>query len=235
MVKIVPMSAHIEEGSICAEDLLLLIERAGRTCYKSEGKIGDGTAHKFIKSLITRGHESVLEHGSITARFIVDRGVTHELVRHRIAAYSQESTRYCNYGNEQFNGAITVCQPNFWDFVGDMGVDFPQSTDDKVAQLRCIWLDTVNYINEAYLKMIALGAKPQEARSILPQSTKAEIVATMNPRQWRHYFSMRCGPAAHPDIRTVSLKLLDEFHSTYPVLFDDLYEKFICQMAASED
>lgn len=230
MIKIVPMSARIEYGPP-AEELLETIERAGRTCYKSEGKIGDGTARKFIKSLISRGHESVIEHGAITVRFIVDRGVTHELVRHRLASYSQESTRYCNYGND--DGVITVCQPNFWDFLGDPDEDFAGT--DKNAEKRRVWVDAMEAANGFYQKLIALGATPQEARSVLPQSTKADIVATMNPRQWRHYFIMRCAPAAHPDIRKVSIELLNEFHKTYPVLFDDLYEKFICQMSAAEE
>ena len=192
---------------------MLNIERAGRTCYKSEGKIGDGTAHKFIKNIIGRGHESVLEHGAITVRFTVDRGVTHELVRHRIASYSQESTRYCNYGNDNFGGAITVCRPNFWEGEAD-------------AEKFAVWLEAMEDANKHYLKLLALGATPQEARSVLPQSTKAEIVVTMNPREWRHYFKLRCSKAAHPDIRTTSLKLLDEMHTRYPVIFDDIYEMF---------
>lgn len=231
MVRIVPMEAHIE-STVHADELLLQIEKAGRTCYKSEGKIGDGSAHKFIRGIIARGHESVLEHGSISVRFTVDRGVTHELVRHRLASYSQESTRYCNYGNERFDGGITVCQPNFWDFTGDPDVDFVgiHHGDANTRELRKTWMEAMEAANGFYLKLIALGAKPQEARSVLPQSTKAEIVASMNPREWRHYFRMRCSPAAHPDIRKVSLELLDEMHSAIPVLFDDLYEEFFCKM-----
>lgn len=159
----------------------------------------------------------MLEHGAITARFTVDRGVTHELVRHRIASYSQESTRYCNYGNENFGGAITVCRPNFWEAEVD-------------AEKFAVWLEAMEDANKHYLKLLALGAKAQEARSVLPQSTKAEIVVTMNPREWRHYFRLRCSKAAHPDIRVTSLKLLDEMHSRYPVIFDDLYEMYFLQV-----
>lgn len=162
----------------------------------------------------------MLEHGAITCRFTVDRGVTHELVRHRIASYSQESTRYCNYGNEQFGGAITVAKPTFWSDPDDM--DFLDE-----------WADAMEDANRHYQKLLALGAKPQQARSVLPQSTKAEIVVTMNPREWRHYFRMRCSTAAHPDIRTVSLQLLEEMHAKYPVIFDDLYDEFFNKMAAS--
>lgn len=215
MVKVIPMFAYVEQGPTAVE-LLGQIERAGRTCYKSEGKIGDGTAYKFIASLIKRGHESVLEHGAITARFIVDRGVTHELVRHRIASFSQESTRYCNYGNKESGGCITVCEPTFWD---------RERSDDDRLKLE-VWLMAMEDANKHYQKLIELGAKPQEARAVLPQSTKAEIVATMNPREWRHFFRMRCSAAAHPDIRFAALKLLGEMHNLYPVLFDDLYDEF---------
>lgn len=156
----------------------------------------------------------MLEHGAITARFIVDRGVTHEIVRHRIASYSQESTRYCNYGNEQFGGAITVAHPTFWH--DEVDKDFLDE-----------WLAAMEDANAHYQKLLAMGAKPQEARSVLPNSTKAEIVVTMNPREWRHFFKMRCSQAAHPDIRMPAQHLLEEMHDRYPVLFDDLYEEFI--------
>lgn len=215
MVVVVPMHAYVENGPD-AENLLGQIERAGRTCYKSEGRIGDGSAEKFIASIIKRGHESVLEHGAITARFIVDRGVTHELVRHRIASFSQESTRYCNYGNDQFGGCITVCAPTFWD---------RERSDDERIKLE-VWLEAMQDANKHYMKLLGLGAKPQEARSVLPQSTKAEIVVTMNPREWRHFFKMRCSAAAHPDIRFAALTLLKEMHNLYPILFDDLYDEF---------
>lgn len=152
----------------------------------------------------------------------MDRGVTHELVRHRIASYSQESTRYCNYGNDQFGNSITVCKPTFWNGEVD-------------AERFNIWLQAMESANEYYLKLLALGAKPQEARSVLPQSTKAEIVVTMNPREWRHYFRMRCSKAAHPDIREVSLSLLMEFHSKYPVIFDDLFNEFFCTGYSTEE
>lgn len=153
-VQVVLQEAYIEFGPT-AEELLGQIERAGRTCYKSEGKIGDGTAHKFIASIIKRGHESVLEHGAITCRFIVDRGVTHELVRHRIASFSQESTRYCNYGNEHFGNAITVAKPTFWN-------------DPKDRDFLDEWADAMEDANRHYQKLIAMGAKPQEARTVLP-------------------------------------------------------------------
>jgi thymidylate synthase (FAD) len=198
---------YVIEDEIDAKRILLTIERAGRTCYKSEGRIGDGTAEKFIANIIKRGHESVLEHEKITVRFICDRGVTHELVRHRIASYSQESTRYCNYSQDKFGNELTFIKPCFW------------NEDDEAYK---IWLDSMQSIEDSYNKLIAAGAKPEEARSILPNSLKTEIVVTMNMRQWRHYFRLRCAKAAHPQIREISIALLKELKEKLPVLFNDI-------------
>ncbi|MBR6400135.1 MAG: FAD-dependent thymidylate synthase [Firmicutes bacterium] len=198
---------YVIEDEIDAKRIMLGIERAGRTCYKSEGKIGDGTAEKFIAAIIKRGHESVLEHEKITVRFICDRGVTHELVRHRIASYSQESTRYCNYSQDRFGSELTFIKPCFW--------------EDGSENMR-IWEETMQHIEDNYNKMTAAGAKPEEARSILPNSLKTEIVVTMNMREWRHYFKLRTSPAAHPQIREISIALLKEFKEKLPVLFSDI-------------
>ncbi len=198
---------YVIEDEIDAKRIMLGIERAGRTCYKSEGRIGDGTAEKFIAAIIKRGHESVLEHEKVTVRFICDRGVTHELVRHRIASYSQESTRYCNYAQDKFGSELTFIKPCFW-------------ADDS-ENMR-LWEETMQGIENTYNKMIAAGAKPEEARSILPNSLKTEIVVTMNMREWRHYFKLRTSPAAHPQIREISTALLKEFKEKLPVLFNDI-------------
>ena len=198
---------YVIEDEIDAKRIMLGIERAGRTCYKSEGKIGDGTAEKFIAAIIKRGHESVLEHEKLTVRFICDRGVTHELVRHRIASYSQESTRYCNYSQDRFGSELTFIKPCFW--------------EDGSENMR-IWEETMQHIEDNYNKMTAAGAKPEEARSILPNSLKTEIVVTMNMREWRHYFKLRTSPAAHPQIREISIALLKEFKEKLPVLFSDI-------------
>lgn len=156
--------------------------------------------------------------------------MSHEIVRHRLAAYCQESTRYCNYGNDKFDNCLTVAQPNFWNFAGKAEWDFLEGNkvplDDKDYQLRTLWLQAMEFANDIYLKMIALGAKPQEARSVLPNSLKTEVVMTANPREWRHFFKMRCSSAAHPDMRECALMLLNDFHSRYEVLFDDLWEEY---------
>ncbi|MBO4406140.1 MAG: FAD-dependent thymidylate synthase [Clostridia bacterium] len=199
--------SFVFEDELDPRAIMSKIERAGRTCYKSEGRIGDGTAEKFIASIVSRGHESVLEHASVTARLICDRGVTHEIVRHRIAAYSQESTRYCNYSGDKFGSEITVIRPFFWN-------DDPE----KFA----VWREAMEAAEKAYNALIAMGATPQEARSVLPNSLKTELVMTMDLREWRHFLKLRTSPAAHPQMREIALPILKEFKKQLPVLFSDI-------------
>lgn len=195
----------ILETPYSQEDVLKLLEKAGRVCYKSESSISEGSAEKFIKNIIRRGHESVIEHVSLTFRVICDRGVSHEIVRHRIASYSQESTRYCNYHSEKFSNELTVIDPLFW---------------DKDSEQYAIWLDTVKKCEENYIALIELGAKPQEARSILPNSLKTEIFMTMNLREWRHFLRLRNSEFAHPQMVEVARLIRDELVTRYPVIFD---------------
>ena len=185
--------------------MLKRLERAGRVCYKSEDKITQGSAETFLANIIKRGHESVLEHEKITVSLICDRGVTHELVRHRIASYSQESTRYCNYMGEKFGRELTFIKPCFW-----------AEDDPKYA----IWKEQMAQLEETYQRLLEAG--PQEARSILPNSLKTEIVVTMNLREWRHFFRLRTAPAAHPQMREAADMLLAAFQAELPVIFDDL-------------
>ena len=199
--------SFVFEDVLDPEAVMSKIERAGRTCYKSEGRIGDGTAEKFISSILARGHESVLEHASVTARLICDRGVTHEIVRHRIAAYSQESTRYCNYSGDKFGNEITVIRPFFWN-------DDPE----KFA----VWKEAMEAAEKAYNALIEMGATPQEARSVLPNSLKTELVMTMDIREWRHFLKLRTSPAAHPQMREIAIPILNEFKKQLPVLFSDI-------------
>lgn len=188
-------------------EILQKLERCGRVCYKSEDKITEGSAEKFIGMILKSGHESVLEHEKLTVKFICDRGVTHEIVRHRIASYSQESTRYCNYSKDKFGNELTFIRPCFW-------------ADD--SEEYAVWKQTMEEIEKTYVKLISLGAKPEEARSILPNSLKTEIVCTMNLREWRHFFRLRTAERAHPQIREISVALLDELKKRIPVIFDDI-------------
>lgn len=191
--------------------ILKRLEQCGRVCYKSEDKITEGSAEKFVAGIIKRGHEAVLEHCSFTVKFICDRGVSHEIVRHRLAAYCQESTRYCNYGNGKFGEEITVIEPCFW----------PES-DLKWAA----WANLCSKAEDAYIDLLRMGATPQEARSVLPNSLKTEVVMTANIREWRHFLKLRCSPAAHPQMREVALILLEKVHALIPVCFDDIWEEY---------
>lgn len=183
------------------------IERIGRTCYKSEERITESSAQAFVSGIIKAGHESVIEHEKVTVKIICDRGVSHEIVRHRIASYSQESTRYCNYYRERFGNELTLIKPFFW-------ADDP----DKYA----LWIDTMQKAEAAYNRLIEMGAKPEEARSVLPNSLKTEIVITMNLREWRHFFRMRTPLAAHPQMREITIPLLYKMKELIPVIFDDI-------------
>lgn len=188
--------------------MLKLLERAARTCYKSEEKITDTSAGPFTQKLVRiRKHLSVIEHVSVTVRFICDRGVSHELVRHRLAAYSQESTRYCNYSNDQFGNELTVIRPVFW---STASVQFK------------LWKATCEHIEKVYFTLLKDGASPQEARSVLPNSLKTEIVMTANLREWRHVLQLRCSTAAHPQMRQLMIPVLVEFKRHLPELFDDI-------------
>lgn len=205
-MKIIKAGFHIP-SSVNGAEILKSIEQAGRVCYKSEDKITDGSAEKFVAGIIKRGHEAVLEHQAITVKFIVDRGVSHEIVRHRLAAYCQESTRYCNYSKDGFGNEITVIEPCFW---------------DKESEEYQLWFKCMKYAEEMYLQLLHSGASPQEARSVLPNSLKTEVVMTANLREWRHFFKLRTASAAHPQMREVAIALLAEFQRLVPVVFDDI-------------
>jgi thymidylate synthase (FAD) len=197
----------IIESKVDGNYILRQIEKAGRTAYKSEDKITIDSAIGFAEMINKRGHHSVIEHESVTVRVICDRGVTHEIVRHRIASYTQESTRYCNYSKGKFGSEITVIKPCFWN-----------ENDEKFI----VWKEALHQLEIAYNKLIELGASPQEARSVLPNSLKTEIVMTMNLREWKHFFKLRTSDAAHPQMREVAVPLLQEFKKLIPIIFDDI-------------
>lgn len=196
---------------IDGDSILRKVERAGRTCYKSENRITAGSAEDFIGRILNSGHHSVIEHISITVKFICDRGVSHELVRHRLASYSQESTRYANYSKDRFGKEITVIKPCFW-------------AEDSSAYGE--WKEAMQEAEAHYMRLMDMGTRPQEARNVLPNSLKTEVIMTCNLREWRHVFMLRCSSQAHPQIRELMLPLLEEFHKGIPVLFDDLYDRF---------
>lgn len=185
------------------------LEQCGRVCYKSEDRITDDSAEKFLSGIINRGHEAVLEHCSFTIKFICDRGVSHEIVRHRLASYCQESTRYCNYSGDKFGREITVIEPCYLR-PGTKGYER--------------WKEACSDAEDAYFDLLEWGCTPQEARAVLPNSLKTEVVMTANIREWRHFLRLRCSAAAHPQIREVATQLLEALQWDLPVLFGDIWE-----------
>ncbi len=185
------------------QELLQTIEAAGRTCYKSEAKITDTSAVNFVATLIKRGHHAVIEFGDIIVRFITNRGVTHELVRHRMCSFAQESTRYVRY-----DGNMEFIEPVWWE----------KSSDEQ----KELWKKAMADAETHYLTLLETGWKPQQAREVLPNSLKTEIVVKANIREWRHIFDLRCSSGAHPQIRELMIPLRDEMKTLLPVVFDDL-------------
>lgn len=205
-MKIIKPYAQIVDN-IDGQEVLKKIEACGRVCYKSEGRIKDGSAEKFVASIIQRGHEAVLEHVSVTVKFVVDRGVSHEIVRHRLASYCQESTRYCNYSKDDFCSEITVIRPSFL---------------EEGTTAWNYWESNCHVAERSYFDMLAWGYTPQEARCVLPHSLKTEAVMTANLREWRTFFKLRTAVAAHPQMLEVTRPLLDKLKTLVPVVFDDL-------------
>lgn len=192
------------------QKMLEKIEQVARTCYKSEGKIQEGSAAKMVASLIKSGHEAMLEHASVTVKFVVDRGISHELVRHRLASFAQESTRYCNYSKDDFGSEITFIIPDYLEYKSE-GWN--------------IWKESMKQAEDAYFKMLDFGLSPQQAMAVLPNSLKTEVVMTANLREWRHFFKLRAlGTTGkpHPQMLEVAVPLLEDMKNLIPVVFDDL-------------
>ena len=230
-MKIIKPSFEILTQNLSREDLttLKLIERAGRTCYKSEANINDDSAIGFVGARLHEDHhESIIEHSSLTVKFICDRGVSHELVRHRLASFSQESTRYCNYSKGRHGHELTFIQPPW---VSDEtikimedgdGEIFKELEDNNIEFATMEWFASMGDAEQAYLHLLELGWKPEQARSVLPNSLKTEIVVTANFREWRLIFKQRTSVKAHPQMRELMIPLLEEVRSKIPVIFDNL-------------
>lgn len=184
---------------------LELIESAGRVCYKSEDKICPGSAGPFVSKVSqVYKHESIIEHAVATVRFITDRGVTHELIRHRLASYSQESTRYVNYSHEKFGGELTFIRPVLF---------------SPTCHAYAVWKDAMQASEDYYFELLRATDSPQWARQVLPCSVKTEIVMTANFREWKHVFNLRCKDSAHPQIHLLLKPLQDQFINLYPEIF----------------
>lgn len=197
------------------------IERICRVCYKSEESITeDGeSARKFVGMLIRNGHEAMIEHSSLSVKFTVDRGVSHELVRHRIDSFAQESTRYCNYKKDKFGSECT-----YIDLANGMSLDpkMKNMSVDEITHILSEWETAMIDAENHYMRMLELGATPQIARAVLPNSTKTEITITANYREWRNFFKLRTAMVAHPQMREVTIPLLNDLKEKFPVIFDDI-------------
>jgi len=206
----------------CHPEVGMLIELAGRTCYKSEDKITPQSARPFIKMLINRGHEAMIEFGDITVKFITNRGVTHELVRHRLCSFAQESTRYVNYGGSDIEFIRPVwCDPKVLQ-TGIYRVPFSGDIVKGDKATNAFLWSLIQSEND-YNVLLANGWRPEQAREVLPNALKTEIVVKANVREWRHIFKLRCSPKAHPQMVALMRPLLAEMKRMLPILFDDIY------------
>lgn len=233
MIDIVNPKIFIEEFD--TEYIVRKIERCARTCYKTEGskaplgqlldkrllktsaraefwaeKKKGNIDISLLKNILGSVHSSVLEHCTISVIMRTNRGMSHELVRHRVgAAYSQESSRYCNYSKNKFNNKVTMLKPFFY----------------KNEEQYKIWKENVELAAKGYFDLLKM-ATTEEARELLPNSTETEIAVTYNINAWRHFLNLRASQKAHPEIRRMAMILLIEFARRIPVLFDDLLAKY---------
>lgn len=212
MVKIIEPSVEIVTD-INPDTILKTIEKAARTCYKTENNISDDTtsAVKMITKLIEMGHTAMIEFADIHVKLITDTGVLKDLSRHRHCSFAVESTRYCNYSKGKFGNELTFIKP---------------CNIDENSEIYHTWLKTMNDIEKAYMQMAELGALPDQLRMVLPHSLKTEINMKCNIREWRYVFNLRCAKAAHPTVRQIMLMTMNEFHTLIPILFDDIFDKY---------
>ena len=211
------IKSNVEIITPITNDLLKLIEIAGRTCYKSEDRITDDSAEGFVQRMIKSNHGAMLEHAHVSLRITCDRGVTHEIVRHRVASYAQESTRYCNYSQDKFGNQITYIDP-----VPGFTIENKAYSVEQLEAIMAEWIAACEDAERHYLRLIELGCSPQMARGVLNNATKTEIVVTMNIREWRYFISLRHSAAAHPQMREVADEVLRIFHEELPIVVADI-------------
>lgn len=197
------------------------VDTYGRVCYKSEPSDDMEKQSIFVRKRIKDGHLSIIEHCSVTVQIICDRGVSHELVRHRLASFSQESTRYCNYESDHITFIIPSWMENTSESVIEDHTGVPYHDENELR-----WLSAMAYAENFYKELINGGWTPQQARSVLPNSLKTELVMTANLREWRLIFELRCAKAAHPQMREIMIPLLCSFYVSLPDFFHDLYSQF---------
>ena len=227
-MKLIKPSVEILD-ELHGDTMLKMLERVARTCYKSEDKITDNTdsAKRLLKTILTNRHASMLEFVNVTVKFTCSIGCAREITRHRIGSYSQESTRYCNYAQDKFDNQLTFIIPEWANLEeGEYhSMEVSEINDDKeyVFTRACLAADG------AYTALMDGNCKPEQAREVLPLCTKTEINVQYNLREWMHFFELRCSNHAHPEIRNLAKTVLKEFHDKIPLIFDELYERYIKQ------
>jgi len=222
---------------IDGDKILKNLERAIRVAHKSEDLIKEKSAEAIVRRIVhDLKHESTIEHENISARIICDRGVSHEIVRHRLASYTQESTRYCNYAKDKFNAQLTYIIPSWLDenlkkylLAGNARDSLDTFDQDGVVGIKdegraafVVWWAGMHQAEINYFNLIEHGWTPEKARSVLPNSLKTEIIMTANLREWRHFFTMRTDRAAHPQMREIAVPMLAEFKEKIPIIFEDI-------------
>lgn len=222
MIKIITPSVEIINNED-VHNFYLRIEEAGRTAYKSEGKITPDSSKPFIQGLLKSGHLSVLEHVSLSVRVITSRGVTHEIVRHRLGSYTQESTRYCKYDN-----GLTVIRPSFFRHIplGEFKdtMDISAVSHGYMSPAEFVWCSHMVQCEYDYTEMLNNGCTPQQARGVLPNDLKTEIIITYNLRQWLHFFDLRYHGKTgkpHPDMKEVATLIFNGFMELLPEIFNE--------------
>lgn len=200
-------------------ELLKKIEWCGRISHRSEDAQTDTSYERFIKAVVIgKGDWSIVEHASVSVEAVVDRGITHEWVRHRLGAYTQESTRFVNYETKMLPSFVvpdldSSRQPEAWGHI---------SLNELKHRRKTVWLQAIESVESAYAQLVTMGISPQLARSVFPNALAAKIIITYNLRMWRHFLIMRTTAEAHPQMKEVTIPLLGEFQKYIPILYDDI-------------
>ena len=190
-------------GGVDCYEAMRICEVAARTCYRSEDKIGEGTAERIIKNCLRNGHESVIEHVQLTFEVVCDRAVSHQWVRHRLSSYSQESQRYCNYNKDKFNNEVVFVYP-VW---AEELLQWEHASNDPLVMRMNDIKNSCFFAEQTYLKLIEDGVKPEDARAVLPNCTKTQFIWSANMREIRHFIQLRATKNAQPDIRKLAIDL----------------------------
>lgn len=224
-MKFIEPSFEIISDDFTRENVLTRIELSARTCYKSEDKICEGSAVRMLNNLIKRDHTAMIEHApNLSVRFICDRGVTHEIVRHRLFSFAQESTRYVNYKNKGMQFILPEwIKGKEREYLLNGDIDYLTDLEELLTYSDTMsFVDACVHSEDSYNELIEGGWTPQQARAILPNCVKTEIVVTGNVREWRNAFKLRTDKSAHPQMREIMIPLILKLNEDIPELWNDI-------------